>query len=134
MSDMSFPPRTARALAPAAAVSLVWFYEGLWCKVWPGRADHRAIIADLPLLPDLLVSPVLVGIGLAEALIGLWVLSGRWPYTAAAVQTALIGVFNLGGLLVSPGTIDEPGRMLTANLAVVALAWVVAERHAGARR
>ncbi|WP_275040869.1 hypothetical protein [Nocardiopsis halotolerans] len=42
-------------------------------------------------------------------------------------------MFNLGGLLVSPGNIDEPGRMLTANLAVVALAWVVAGRHAEAR-
>ncbi|WP_017601765.1 DoxX-like family protein [Nocardiopsis lucentensis] len=127
------PPRTTRTLAPAAALSLVWFYEGLWCKVWPGRADHRAIIADLPLLPEPLVTPLLVGIGLAEAAIGLWVLSGRLPYAAAAVQTALIGVFNLGGLLFSPATIDEPGRMLTANLAIVALAWVVAARHAEAR-
>nr|WP_305081065.1 DoxX-like family protein [Nocardiopsis sp. FR4] len=83
--------------------------------------------------------PVLVAIGLAEAAIGVWVLSGRWPYAAAAVQTAPIGVFNLGGLLVSPAALDEPGRMLTANLAIVALAWAVAGRHAaghpaGARR
>ncbi|PDP85631.1 hypothetical protein CQJ94_21155 [Glycomyces fuscus] len=133
MGGMPPPPRAARTLVPATAVSLVWFYEGLWCKVWPGREDHRSIIADLPLLPDSLVTPVLVAIGLAEAVIGLWVLSGRWPYAAAAVQTALIGAFNLGGLLASPDNIDEPGRMLTANLAVVVLAWVVAGRHAEAR-
>ncbi len=75
----------------------------------------------------------MVGIGLVEAAIGLWVLSGRRRYAAAAVQTALIGVFNLGGLLLSPAAIDEPGRMLTANLAIVALAWVVAARSAEAR-
>ncbi|WP_306368269.1 DoxX-like family protein [Nocardiopsis sp. CC223A] len=130
---MTPPPRDVRILAPAAALSLVWFYEGLWCKVWPGRADHRAIIADLPLLPDTLVTPLLLGIGLAEAAIGLWVLWGWRPYAAASVQTALIALFNAGGLLASPGNIDEPGRMLTANLAIVALAWVVAARHSGAR-
>ncbi|WP_304455421.1 DoxX-like family protein [Nocardiopsis sp. YSL2] len=131
---MTLPPRAARTLALAAVLSLVWFYEGLWCKVWPGRADHRAIVADLPLLPDSLVTPALVAIGGMEAAIGLWVLWGGRPYAAAAVQTVLIGVFNLGGLLASPGNIDEPGRMLTANLAIVALAWVVAGRHAEARR
>ena len=130
---MTLPPRDIRILAPAAALSLVWFYEGLWCKVWPGRADHRAIIADLPLLPDPLITPVLAGIGLAEAAIGLWVLWGWRPYAAAAIQTALIALFNAGGLLASPDNINEPGRMLTANLAIVALAWVVAARQAGAR-
>ncbi|CAL9450403.1 hypothetical protein SUDANB121_02444 [Nocardiopsis dassonvillei] len=131
---MTHPPRAARTLAPAAVLSLVWFYEGLWCKVWPGRDDHRAIVADLPLLPDTLVTPLLVAIGLMEAAIGLWVLWGRRPYAAAALQTALIAAFNAGGLLLSPGNIDEPGRMLTANLAIIALAWMVAARQAEARR
>ncbi|MDH6121005.1 hypothetical protein ABH930_005131 [Kitasatospora sp. GAS204A] len=41
-------------------VALIWFYEGLWCKVLPGRADQRAIVAGLPLLPAGAITPLLL--------------------------------------------------------------------------
>ncbi|MFE5052177.1 DoxX-like family protein [Streptomyces sp. NPDC056637] len=118
-----------RGLGAAArgAVALVWFYEGWWCKVWPGRADQRAIVGDVPFLPAWAVTTALVAIGLAELLLGLWALSGRRARAAALVQTALVAGVNAGGLLFSPGQIDEPGRLLTQNLAFVALVWMVAE-------
>ncbi|MBY8886754.1 DoxX-like family protein [Streptomyces sp. PTM05] len=108
----------------------MWFYEGLWCKVFPGRADQRAIIADIPFLPGWAVVPLMVSIGLAEAAVGIWAFSGRRPYLAAAVQTWLIVSFNAGGLLFAAGTIDEPGRLIVTDLALVALFWLVAERRA----
>ncbi len=119
-----------RVMAPRAAVALVWFYEGLWCKVVPGRADQRAIITQIPLLPHWAVTPVMVSIGLLETAVGLWVLSGARPYLAAGVQTWLIGSFNLGGLLFAPERITEPGRLVVMNLALVCLIWLVAERRA----
>ncbi|WP_330278444.1 DoxX-like family protein [Streptomyces sp. NBC_00056] len=118
--------------AARGAVALVWFYEGWWCKVWPGRADQRAIVGDVPFLPAWAVTTALVAIGLAEVALGLWVLSGRRAQAAALVQTVLVGGFNAGGLLFSPGQIDEPGRLLTQNLAFVALVWMVAESSAKA--
>ncbi|MEV5609514.1 DoxX-like family protein [Streptomyces sp. NPDC052225] len=108
------------------AVALVWFYEGFWCKVWPGRADQRAIVGDVPLLDGWSVTAALVAIGLAEVALGIWVLTGLRPVAAALVQTALVAGFNAGGLLFSPGQIDEPGRLLTQNLVFVALIWVLA--------
>ncbi|GAA1893638.1 hypothetical protein GCM10009753_23040 [Streptantibioticus ferralitis] len=108
----------------------MWFYEGLWCKVFPGRPDHRAIIAAIPLLPGWAVTPLMVAIGLAEAAVGVWVLSGRRPYLVAGVQTWLIGSFNLGGLLFATDRITEPGRLIVMNLALIALIWLVAERQA----
>ncbi|MEU8585757.1 DoxX-like family protein [Streptomyces sp. NPDC048664] len=118
--------RRWRPAAARWAIALVWFYEGFWCKVWPGRADQRAIVSDVPLLPGWATTAALVAIGLTEVAIGLWVLSGRWTRAAAVVQTALIALFNAGGLLFAPGQIDEPGRLLTQNLVFLALIWLTA--------
>ncbi|MET7289394.1 DoxX-like family protein [Streptomyces sp. NPDC005573] len=119
-------------VAARGAIALVWFYEGFWCKVWPGRADQRAIVGDVPLLPGWAVTAALLAIGLAEVGIGLWVLSGRRARAAAAVQTALVLVFNAGGLLFAPDRIDEPGRLLTQNLVFLVLIHAVGTRNAGA--
>ncbi|WP_316771109.1 DoxX-like family protein [Streptomyces sasae] len=113
------------------AVALVWFYEGLWCKVWPGRDDQRAIVGDVPHMPAWAVTTALIVIGFAEAAIGLWALSGLWARAAAVVQTALVVVFNAGGLLFGLDHIAEPGRMLTQNLAFVALIWLVERTSPG---
>lgn len=107
-------------------IALVWFYEGFWCKIWPGRADQRAIVEGVPFLPGWAVTGVLVGIGLAEAGIGVWALSGRRARAAAIVQTVLVVAFNAGGLLFGADRIAEPGRLVTQNLAFLALIWMVA--------
>ncbi|GAA3065205.1 DoxX-like family protein [Streptomyces glomeratus] len=117
--------KTWRVRVARWAIALVWLYEGFWCKIWPGRADQRAIVGDVPFLPGWAVTGVLAGIGLAEVAIGAWVLSGRRARSAALVQTVLVVAFNLGGLLFSPGQIDEPGRLVTQDLAFLALIWMV---------
>ncbi|MGW2640894.1 DoxX-like family protein [Streptomyces sp. NPDC001348] len=117
--------KTWRVLVARWAIALVWFYEGFWCKVWPGRADQRAIVGDVPFLPGWAVTGVLVAIGLTEVAIGVWVLTGRRARPAAVLQTVLVCAFNLGGLLFSPGRIEEPGRLVTQDLAFLALIWTV---------
>ncbi|GAA2808004.1 DoxX-like family protein [Kitasatospora sp. CM 4170] len=111
------------------AVALMWGYEGLWCKIFPGRADQRAIVEGLPLLPDAAAHALLIGIGLAELALGAWVLSGYAPRVAALVQTALVLAFNTGGLLVGADQIPEPGRLVVQDLVFLALVWTVATAH-----
>ncbi|MGW2746212.1 DoxX-like family protein [Streptomyces sp. NPDC001450] len=117
--------KTWRGWAARWAIALVWFYEGFWCKIWPGRADQRAIVGDVPFLPEWAVTAALLAIGLAEVAIGVWVLSGRRARAAAIVQTVLVVAFNLGGLLFGADQIDEPGRLVTQDLAFLALIWLV---------
>lgn len=109
-----------------AAVAAVWLYEGLWCKVLGGDGDQRAIVAAVPLLPPSLAAAALTGIGLAETALAGWVLTGRSPRAAAVAQTVLLVAFNAGGLLFAGDRIDAAGRMLTANAALLALAWLLA--------
>ncbi|GAA2115942.1 hypothetical protein GCM10009759_61130 [Kitasatospora saccharophila] len=118
-----------RTRLPAVAVALMWWYEGFWCKVFPGRADQRAIVEGLPLLPAGAAGALLVSIGLAEVALGAWVLLGHRPYAAAVVQTVLVVGFNTGGLLVGAQHIPEPGRLVVQDLAFLALIWLVAARR-----
>jgi uncharacterized membrane protein YphA (DoxX/SURF4 family) len=114
---------------PAVAVALMWWYEGFWCKVFPGRADQRAIVEGLPLLSAGAANALLVAIGLAEVALGVWVLLGYRPYAAAVVQTVLVAGFNTGGLLFGAQHIPEPGRLVVQDLGFLALIWLVAARR-----
>ncbi|MGW4896713.1 DoxX-like family protein [Kitasatospora sp. NPDC004240] len=111
------------------AVALMWAYEGFWCKIFPGRADQRAIVEGLPLLPDGAAGLLLIAIGLAEVALAAWVLTGRRARLAALTQTALVLCFNTGGLLVGADHIPEPGRLVVQDLAFLALIWTVAAAH-----
>jgi uncharacterized membrane protein YphA (DoxX/SURF4 family) len=120
--------------AVRAAVAAVWLYEGLWCKVFGGAPDQRWIVASVPALPPAWVTATLVGLGVVETAIALWVLSGLEARTAAYVQTGLLVLFNAGGLLFAGARIAEPGRMLTQNALLLAAVWLLAgqpvRRHA----
>jgi uncharacterized membrane protein YphA (DoxX/SURF4 family) len=109
-----------------AAVAVVWLYEGLWCKVLGGDGDQQAIVAAVPLLPPALAGAALTGLGLAETALAVWVLTGRRARAAAVTQTVLLVAFNAGGLLFAADRIDDAGRMLTANAALLTLAWLLA--------
>jgi uncharacterized membrane protein YphA (DoxX/SURF4 family) len=106
-----------------AAVAAVWLYEGLWCKVLTG--DQLSIVAAVPFLPPALASAALTGVGVAETALAVWVLTGRRARAAAIVQTVLLVAFNAGGLLFAADQISDEGRMLTANAALLALAWLL---------
>jgi uncharacterized membrane protein YphA (DoxX/SURF4 family) len=110
------------------AIAAVWLYQGGWCKLVAPNKRHLRIVADLPGVGPAHARKVLALVGSAEVALAAWVLSGRAPRTAAAAQTALLGVMNGGGLLFSRGTIPEPANMVTQNLALVALIWSTARR------
>jgi len=88
------PMQTSRKYTPfvTIAITLVWLYFGLYCKVLNQQPHHREIVGRV-LGADLSV-PVTTVIGLAEIVMAAWVLS-RWrPRLCAVAQIAAVGIMN----------------------------------------
>lgn len=110
------------------AIAAIWLYQGGWCKLISPNERHVRIVGGLPGVGPRHARKVLALVGAAEVGLAAWVLSGRAPRTAAAVQTTMLGAMNGGGLLFSRGAIAEPAAMVTQNLALVALIWSTTRR------
>jgi uncharacterized membrane protein YphA (DoxX/SURF4 family) len=110
------------------AIAAIWLYQGGWCKLISPNERHLRVVAGVPGVGTSQARKVLAVVGTVEVGLAAWVLSGRAPRTAAAVQTTMLGAMNGGGLLFSRGAIAEPVAMVTQNLALVALIWSAARR------
>jgi uncharacterized membrane protein YphA (DoxX/SURF4 family) len=108
------------------AISLVWFYEGLWCKVL-GRLPHQeGIVESVPFLGPRVAHFFLVSLGVFECALGAWVLMGWQLWWAALVQTVLLVTMNSVGVTFARRLIHDPPGMLLKNFAFVMLIWVAA--------
>jgi uncharacterized membrane protein YphA (DoxX/SURF4 family) len=116
----------------SAAVAGVWLYHGLWCKLLGGCPEQVDIVAAVPWLRGKAAKPVLLGIGVVETVLAVWVVSGRMPRGAAALGTALVAGMNAGGLTFGRRHIPAPKTMIAENVAFLALAWLAAEEDARA--
>jgi uncharacterized membrane protein YphA (DoxX/SURF4 family) len=110
------------------AIAAVWLYQGGWCKLVAPNERHLRVVARVPGVGPAHAGQMLTLVGGIEVGLAAWVLSGRAPRTAAAVQTALLCAMNGGGLLFSRAAIAEPAGMVTQNLALIALIWSAALR------
>ena len=109
------------------AIALVWFYQGLWCKVLGGVPRHEAVIAAVPFIGSAAGHSTLIALGLLECGIGLWVLSGRWMRQSAIVQTVLLAAMNGGGLIWAAHLIPDPAGMVLQNFIFLLLIWIATE-------
>jgi hypothetical protein len=109
------------------AIALVWLYQGLWCKVLGGEAQHLVVISAVPFIGPTAGRMVLVALGLFECGLGVWVLTGRRLVQAAIVQTLLLVAMNAGAIVWSRSLLPDPIGMLLQNFAFVVLIWSVAE-------
>jgi len=112
-----------------AAIALVWFYEGLWCKVL-GRVPNQAgIVEQVPFLGPRVSHLFLITLGLVECALGFWVLAGWQPWWAALAQTVLLVTMNSIGVTFARRLIHDPPGMLVKNFSFVVLIWVAASLH-----
>jgi uncharacterized membrane protein YphA (DoxX/SURF4 family) len=111
------------------AIALVWFYEGLWCKVL-GRMPHQeGIVEEVPFLGPRVSHVFLMSLGVFECALGLWVLLGWQSWWAALVQTVLLVTMNSIGMTFARRLIHDPPGMLLKNFSFVMLIWVAAALH-----
>ena len=108
------------------AVAAVWFYEGLWCKLFNGEPNQVRVIEAVPGYGPQLGARLLKLLGVAEGAIGIWVLIGVAPILCAIVQTVLLVTLNGCGLLWARHLIHDPAGMVIKNFAFLVLVWVSA--------
>ncbi len=117
---LALPP----LLLVRVAVSAVWFYEGLWCKVLGREPNQLKVVEAVPRLGPLIGKHFLLGIGVIETAFGVWVLSGITPGLCAVAQTLLLVTLNANGLLWARRLIHDPAGMVVKNASFLLLAWV----------
>jgi uncharacterized membrane protein YphA (DoxX/SURF4 family) len=114
-------------------VAAVWLYHGLWNKLLSPAGRHAEIVQSAQVLAGIPQATMLIIIGVVEVTVAVWVLSGAAPRVAATVQTVLLILMNVGGLMWARESIQDPGAMIVQNIAFLALVWIVANREASRR-
>lgn len=109
----------------------VWLAYGVACKLCGLVPRHRAIVAAV-LGPDA-AAPITLLIGAAETLMGLWILSRRWPWACAGCQTAAIVAMNALELCYARDLLLTPLGMVGANVLLLTLGWLLSWRTAAGR-
>jgi hypothetical protein len=117
---------TSSVLLPRAAIALVWFYQGFWCKLLGRAPHHRKIVGTAPFLNSSGARQAVMVLGVAECVLAAWVLSGIRAHEAALMQTLLLVSMNTAGLLWARRLISDPAGMLLQNFVFLVLAWVAA--------
>lgn len=113
-------PRRAFALLFA----LVWFANGLGCKILDLVPRHRAIVGRI--LGETHALTLTRSIGLAEIVMGLWVFSQwKWRWSATA-QITVVGTMNVIEFTLAPDLL-----LFGRWNAVVALAYASVVAYAG---
>jgi len=109
------------------SIAMVWFYQGLWCKVLGGVPRQEAVISAAPFICAAEVRLALTTLGLVECGLAIWVLSGQRMRQAATVQTALLAAMNSGGLIWARHLTPDPVGMIVQNFAFLVLVWIASE-------
>jgi uncharacterized membrane protein YphA (DoxX/SURF4 family) len=108
------------------AVAAVWFYEGVWCKLLKRQPHQLRVVEAMPHYGARIGKELLKLLGVFEALLGIWVLTGIAPIVCALVQTLLLVTLNSCGLLWARQLIEDPAGMVVKNFAFLVLVWVSA--------
>lgn len=106
------------------ATAVVWLVFGVVFKMLGMVPRHRAIVASV--VGEAAAGPVTMVIGAAEAVMGLWILSGFRPRLCAAAQTIAIVTMNAVELSVARELLLAPVPMVLANLVFLAVGWYCA--------
>ena len=108
------------------AVSCVWLYEGLWCKLLNGEPRQMQVVGAVPRYGPRMGMVFLKLLGLIEVGLALWALSDLAPFAGAVVQTMLLITLNAGGLRWARHIIHDPAGMVVKNFAFLVLVWISA--------
>ena len=117
---IAFPP----VIVIRSCVGAVWAYEGFWCKILGRMQSQIEVVTAVPRFGARFGLTFLKTLGVVEAALGLWVISGIAPGECAITQAALLVVLNVNGLVWARHIIHDPAGMVIKNMAFLVLVWV----------
>lgn len=112
-------------------VALVWLREGLWQKIIARDAHEFSIVQQFAASPER-AQQFMLGIGAAETLLALAILSGLFCRPLAWFQIFILLLMNAVGILFGGGTIADPVGLLIHNLPLIACMALLSLRGPGA--
>jgi uncharacterized membrane protein YphA (DoxX/SURF4 family) len=106
----------------------VWLFHGLFSKVLGGIPRHQQIVARI--LGQDLARAATLFVGFVEILLGVWILSRRWPRLCAAAQTMILVSMNALELSFARDLLLAPWPMVCANAVFLGMGWYLASQTA----
>jgi len=82
------------------AIGLVWFVNGLFCKVLGWVPRHEEIVARI--LGDSHAAEITLAIGLGETALAVWIWVGLFPRSNAVLQMVLVATMNVLEFFIAP--------------------------------
>ncbi len=107
-----------------ASIAAVWLYEGLWCKILGRMQSQVDVVSAVPRFGARFGAQFLRVLGVVEVGLAVWVVSGAAPGLCAVVQTGMLILLNVNGLLWARRLIHDPAGMIVKNAAFLLLVWV----------
>ena len=104
-------------------VASVWMFHGLFNKLMGASPRHLLIVQAVPGLGGNVGRFALVGVGIVEVAIAVWILSGRRARVSAAVQTVVLLSMNVVELTWARKYLLWPAGLVPVNLCFLGLAW-----------
>ncbi len=126
---IGFPP----LILIRASIAGVWLYEGLWCKILGRVLSQLEVVTAVPWLGPRFGVAFLKTLGIVEVALALWVMAGFAPGLCSIVETTMLVVLNVNGLLWARRIIHEPAGMVVKNAAFLVLVWVCGSVPGGLR-
>lgn len=93
-------PALSIRLFLTTCIILVWFINGLYCKVLNQVPRHREIVARI--FPSVDAAPFTLTIGILEILMVLWIASRVQHRLCAIAQLILVGSMNVIEVILAP--------------------------------
>lgn len=99
-------------------------FHGIYSKLLDGIPRHRLIVARV--LGADVAGPVTILIGLGEVLIGLWLMSGKFPRACALFQTGILATMNFLEIRMANDLLISATGMVFLNVILLACVWYIA--------
>jgi uncharacterized membrane protein YphA (DoxX/SURF4 family) len=102
-------------------IGSVWIFHGLYSKILDGIPRHRLIVGRI--LGEEIASTATISIGVLEISLGLWVFSGRYRRSCAALQTMAIVSMNALEIWLAKDLLISAVGMVALNAIFLSLVW-----------